>query len=145
MNDKIAILVVLVVSCGFFYAAWFANNSSSQVAMSKDAALSKLSVVDTNVGTGAEAVPGKMVSVHYTGTLDDGSVFDSSYKRGEPIEFPLGQNFVIQGWELGIQGMKVGGKRKLTIPAELGYGDKEKPGIPANSTLHFDVELVGVK
>lgn len=86
------------------------------------------------------------MSVHYTGRLQDGSVFDSSVERGEPIEFPLGAGMVIPGWEMGLQGLKVGGKRKLTIPYNLAYGAQGYPGvIPPYATLIFDVELVDVK
>jgi FKBP-type peptidyl-prolyl cis-trans isomerase FkpA len=103
-------------------------------------------VEDLVVGTGAEAVDGKVVSVHYTGTLDDGSKFDSSLDRGTPFSFTLGAQQVIQGWDLGVKGMKVGGKRRLTIPAALGYGAAGYPPvIPQNATLHFDVELLEVK
>ena len=106
----------------------------------------ELEIVDVEVGTGAEAQNGKSVSVHYTGALEDGTVFDSSYGRGEPIEFPLGAGMVIQGWEKGLLGMKVGGKRQLRIPYNLGYGSRGYPGvIPAYATLMFDVELVDVK
>lgn len=108
------------------------------------ASAADLIVEDIAVGTGAEAVPGKLVVVHYTGTLTDGKVFDSSRQRG-PFSFPLGQGAVIQGWEQGIQGMKVGGQRKLTIPPELGYGSRGIGPIPPNSTLIFDVELLDVK
>lgn len=107
--------------------------------------------VDVVVGTGAEAQPGKLVAVHYTGKLQDGTVFDSSLARGTPFEFPLGQGMVIAGWEEGVKGMKIGGKRTLTIPAAMGYGSQDvtdpsgKVIIPANSTLFFDVELIGVK
>ena len=106
----------------------------------------ELKKVDVKVGTGAEAVPGKMVKVHYTGTLTNGTKFDSSVDRNSPFEFKLGSGQVIPGWEQGIQGMKVGGKRTLTIPPNLAYGDRAMGDkIPANSTLLFDVELLGVQ
>ena len=90
---------------------------------------------------------GKKVAVHYTGKLTDGTKFDSSLDRGQPIEFPLGTGMVIKGWDMGIEGMKVGGKRKLTIPPNLAYGERGTPGGPSppNATLVFDVELVAVK
>lgn len=102
-------------------------------------------VEDLTVGTGDEAVSGKKVQVHYTGTLDDGSKFDSSLDRGQPFEFVLGVGQVIQGWDQGVVGMKVGGQRRLTVPPEMGYGERGFPGvIPPNATLHFDVQLLGV-
>jgi len=106
-----------------------------------------LVVEDVKVGDGALATPGRMASVHYTGRLTDGTKFDSSYDHGQPIEFPLGTGKVIKGWDMGIQGMKVGGKRKLTIPPDLAYGAQGTPGgpIPPNATLVFDVELTGVQ
>lgn len=97
-------------------------------------------------GEGAVAEKGKKVFVHYTGRLEDGTKFDSSLDRGEPIDFPLGGGRVIPGWEEGIEGMKVGEKRKLTIPSSLGYGDRGMPPvIPPKATLVFDVELVDVQ
>ncbi len=100
---------------------------------------------DLKAGTGAEAVAGKTVSVHYTGWLTNGQKFDSSLDRGQPFEFKLGAGQVIPGWDQGVQGMKVGGKRKLTIPPAMGYGERGAGPIPPNSTLVFEVELLGVK
>ena len=99
---------------------------------------------DTIIGTGEEAVAGKIITVHYTGTLEDGIKFDSSVDRGQPFSFILGAGQVIQGWEQGFAGMKVGGKRSLVIPASMAYGDRAVGAIPAGSTLLFDVELLAV-
>ncbi len=97
-------------------------------------------------GSGQIAQNGNMISVHYTGTLTDGKVFDSSIPRNEPFEFQLGAQMVIPGWEIGILGMKVGEKRKLTIPPQLAYGERGAGGvIPPNATLIFEVELLGVR
>lgn len=105
-----------------------------------------LKIEDQTVGDGDEAISGKTVSVHYTGTLLDGSKFDSSLDRGSPFAFALGGGQVIKGWDQGVAGMKVGGKRKLTIPPELGYGERGfPPVIPPSSTLVFEIELLGVK
>ena len=96
-------------------------------------------------GSGEELKPGRVGVLHYEGSLDDGTVFDGSKKHGKPAEFSFGLGGLITGWQLGIPGMKVGEIRKLTIPPALGYKDKEHGVIPANSTLHFEVELLGVK
>jgi FKBP-type peptidyl-prolyl cis-trans isomerase len=104
---------------------------------------SGLKYKDLNVGDGKEAQPHDRVVVHYTGTLKDGTKFDSSVDRGQPAEFSLDE--VVQGWSEGIPGMKVGGKRKLIIPPELGYGGRRKGNIPPNSVLFFEVELLDVK
>ena len=109
-----------------------------------------LKYTDTKVGDGAEATAGKKVSVHYTGWLYNngtkGAKFDSSLDRGQPFQFSLGAHQVIAGWDEGVAGMKVGGKRTLIIPPELGYGARGAGGvIPPNSTLMFDVELLGVQ
>ena len=107
---------------------------------------SGLKYEDVNVGTGETATAGRTVSVHYTGWLTDGKKFDSSKDRGKPFEFPLGGGRVIKGWDEGVQGMKVGGVRKLTIPASLGYGSRGAGGvIPPDATLVFEVELLGVR
>ncbi|HVW24392.1 MAG TPA: FKBP-type peptidyl-prolyl cis-trans isomerase [Polyangiaceae bacterium] len=108
--------------------------------------MAELSIVSIKEGTGAEAVSGKTVSVHYVGTLTDGSKFDSSRDRGEPFNFRLGAGQVIRGWDQGVAGMKVGEIRKLTIPHELAYGERGYPPvIPARATLVFEVELLAVK
>jgi FKBP-type peptidyl-prolyl cis-trans isomerase len=107
---------------------------------------SGLQYEDLVVGDGVEAVTGKSVSVHYTGWLTNGTKFDSSVDRGTPFSFDLGRGRVIKGWDEGVAGMKVGGKRKLTIPANLGYGARGAGGvIPPNATLVFEVELLGVR
>jgi len=106
---------------------------------------SDLKIEDLKVGTDAAAVAGKSVTVHYTGWLTDGTKFDSSKDRGQPFTFQLGAGQVIRGWDQGVAGMKVGGVRKLTIPASLGYGANGAGGvIPPNATLVFEVELLGV-
>lgn len=110
-----------------------------------DTEMSDLVIEDLIQGQGTEASEGKMVTVHYTGTLTDGTKFDSSVDRGTPFNFQLGIGQVIKGWDLGVKGMKIGGKRKLTIPPSLGYGSRAIGPIPANSTLIFEVELLDVK
>lgn len=140
MNNKAIWYAVggLVVLVAIYFL--FMNDSNVQVLPGG------LKVEDMVVGTGAEAVAGATVSVHYTGRLTDGKKFDSSFDRGEPFSFRLGAGYVIKGWDEGVVGMKVGGKRKLTIPPELGYGSADVGGglIPPNSTLMFEVELLTV-
>ena len=106
---------------------------------------SGLIIDDIVVGEGDMAVAGQRVSVHYTGWLTDGKKFDSSKDRNDPFEFALGERHVIAGWDEGVQGMKFGGTRKLTIPPSLGYGARGAGGvIPPNATLVFEVELLGL-
>lgn len=106
---------------------------------------SGLQFIDLTVGTGATAHAGQTVTVHYSGWLENGSKFDSSIDRGQPFSFPLGAGRVIKGWDEGVQGMKVGGRRKLIIPSALGYGARGAGGaIPPHATLIFEVELLGV-
>ena len=104
-----------------------------------------LIIEDLSLGDGAEAVKGKDITVHYTGWLTDGTKFDSSLDRRQPLTITLGVGQVIKGWDEGFAGMKVGGKRKLTIPPEMGYGARGAGGvIPSNATLVFEVELLKV-
>ncbi len=108
--------------------------------------VNKLIIKDVKVGTGAEATPGKSVTVNYTGWLTDGTKFDSSKDSGQPFVFPLGAGQVIKGWDEGVAGMKVGGKRILVIPPDKGYGEQGAGGvIPPNATLVFTVELLDVQ
>tara|TARA_E500000178_G_scaffold39215_1_gene35247 strand:- start:278 stop:874 length:597 start_codon:yes stop_codon:yes gene_type:complete len=107
---------------------------------------SGLKITELAIGEGAEASSGQTVVVHYRGTLEDGQQFDASYDRGTPFSFPLGAGRVIKGWDEGVVGMKVGGKRKLIIPSDLAYGSRGAGGvIPPNATLIFEVELLDVK
>lgn len=128
-------------------------NAQAQSPNTASVAINDLQKIDTVVGAGAEARAGSGVSVHYTGWLYDagapshkGRKFDSSLDRGQPFSFPLGAGRVIKGWDEGVAGMKVGGKRTLIIPAQMGYGASGAGNvIPPNATLIFDVELLGVR
>jgi FKBP-type peptidyl-prolyl cis-trans isomerase FkpA len=139
---RVAIVVAIAVAAGCA--------AEENMAQSK---ITELIKTDETIGTGHEAAPGRTVTVHYTGWLYDqstpdhkGKKFDSSRDRGEPFAFRLGQGRVIRGWDDGVAGMKVGGRRTLTIPAEYGYGAQGAPGaIPPNATLIFDVELLDVR
>jgi len=137
----------------FFVLAFFATgsgradtNSSGPTAVTGKPmkTMSGAEYWDIVVGTGAKAVWGKTVTVHYTGWLTNGKKFDSSVDRHKPLMFPLGAGRVIKGWEEGVAGMKVGGKRQLRVPPELGYGARGAGVIPPNATLIFDVELLDV-
>lgn len=106
----------------------------------------QLKIEDLKVGTGEAVKEGDTVVMHYTGWLEDGTKFDSSHDRKQPFETPIGVGYVIKGWDMGVPGMKVGGKRKLTIPHELGYGKYGvEPDIPGFATLIFEVELLKIK
>jgi FKBP-type peptidyl-prolyl cis-trans isomerase FkpA len=128
------------------------NSSSTQEKAAMTADITELQKIDTVAGEGREAEAGLNISVHYTGWLFDpsaednkGEKFDSSVDRGQPFNFQLGQGQVIQGWDQGFEGMKIGGKRTLIIPSEMGYGARGAGGaIPPNATLVFDVELLDV-
>jgi FKBP-type peptidyl-prolyl cis-trans isomerase FkpA len=143
------VLLCAAVACG----RGTATSEFNEGAPMADSDISQLQKVDTVTGTGAEARPGRVVRVHYTGWLYDaskddkrGTKFDSSKDRNDPFEFPLGGGQVIPGWDQGVAGMKTGGTRLLTIPPHLGYGARGAGGvIPPNATLVFEVELLEVK
>lgn len=104
----------------------------------------ELQITDIQVGEGKEVVKGALITAHYTGTLADGTEFDSSWTRGKPFQCVIGTGRVIKGWDLGLMGMKVGGKRKLFVPAHLGYGERSMGSIPPGSDLHFEIEVLEV-
>jgi FKBP-type peptidyl-prolyl cis-trans isomerase len=143
-----------MVPVAFFLSALFARGSGAKADTSAPTKVTGeptktadgLQYWDIKVGSGATAQSGQMVKVHYTGWLTNGKKFDSSVDHGQPFSFHLGAGEVIKGWDEGVAGMKVGGKRQLRIPPELGYGQGGYPPIiPGNSTLIFDVELLGVQ
>jgi FKBP-type peptidyl-prolyl cis-trans isomerase len=157
-RQKLVLLSIIFAVLGFTFGCGNSEKSStsSQSGASNSTGPTKVSGQPTTtasglqywdivVGTGATAVPGKDVQVHYTGWLTSGEKFDSSLDRGKPFVFPLGAGQVIKGWDEGVAGMKAGGKRQLRIPPALGYGDSGAGGvIPPKATLIFDVELLDV-
>lgn len=138
-------LAVIIVYIGYQYLPSKNATDEQAVITNQTNTIEGMTIEDIKVGTGATAEAGKMVSVHYVGTLTNGTKFDSSRDRGNPFTFALGAGQVIEGWDKGVVGMKVGGVRKLTIPPDLAYGDRAIGSIPANSTLVFEVELLDVK
>src|SRR3989344_4795265 len=121
------------------------NKETAQLGKNSSEQITELKIEDIVVGTGREAKCGTAITVHYTGWLLDGTKFDSSYDHGVPIQIPLCFGNVIKGWDDGLIGMKVGGKRKLTIPASLAYGERGQGPIPPNSPLIFEAELINVE
>ncbi len=150
MNKKTIIAVVIAVVVvgvliggGLVGGLFTSSNKTQDTSIMQQAA--QIQSKDITVGTGDIAVAGKQVTVNYTGVFADGKKFDSSLDRGVPFTFELGAGMVIKGWDIGVEGMKVGGKRILVIPPSLAYGEKDYGPIPGNSTLIFEIELLGVK
>lgn len=161
-NVTLAIIFVIIVVIVLGAAVWYNNqqNSQSQQQLAAQATaaeqaqqqqiqqlMSELNIKDTVVGTGTVVAAGDTVNVLYTGKLDDGTVFDASSLHGnQPFSFTVGLGRVIEGWDIGLIGMRVGGTRELTIPPSLAYGTSspQGSGIPANSTLHFTVQLLSI-
>lgn len=145
MRKSLAVVTILTAMCSMPAMAAQDQVKDKAAASKTVTSATGLKYVDVKVGSGASPVKGKQVKVHYTGTLESGKKFDSSVDRNEPFSFVIGVGQVIPGWDEGVMGMKVGGKRKLTIPAQLGYGARGAGGvIPPNATLLFDVELLDV-
>jgi FKBP-type peptidyl-prolyl cis-trans isomerase FkpA len=145
MNGRVA-LSVAVAAIALADCSGESREQRFQKAVEMSRSVTKLEVHDERIGTGAEATAGRTVSVHYTGTLMDGTKFDSSRDRNQPFEFRLGAREVIPGWDEGVKGMRVGGVRQLTIPPDMAYGAQgSPPDIPPNAALKFDIELLGVR
>ena len=148
-KNFLLILGGCILFLGIFIYFIFGFNQTSQKAAPStqptQAQAQELQIEDIQVGTGPEVKSGDTISIDYKGTLPDGTVFDSSYKRGQPFETQIGVGQVIKGWDEGVIGMQVGGKRKLVIPPAMGYGEQDMGTIPANSTLIFEVELKEIK
>lgn len=147
-SNTLKILVIVTIALIFIAGAVFVfsgGGGKSPAPGEEVTTSSGLKYVDEVVGSGASPKPGSAVTVHYTGTLVDGTKFDSSVDRGQPYTFRIGTGSVIRGWDEGLMSMKVGGKRRLIVPPELGYGPNGKGKIPPNSTLVFEVELLSVK
>jgi len=146
----IAAIAILAIVLLFYFSGKFfpqKENGSSDSNMNKEIVTENgLKIQDIKTGDGGEAENGNTVTAHYTGMLLDGTKFDSSLDRGTPFSFQLGSGQVIAGWDRGVLGMKAGGKRKLTIPPDLAYGEQGIPGaIPPNATLIFEIELLSVQ
>jgi peptidylprolyl isomerase len=156
MKRAVSIIIFIVLAVGaIFLGRWYDNKLSAESAESAAAVgaaqaaaqaqlMAELKIQDVTVGTGATAMNGETLTVNYIGTLDDGTTFDSSYARNQPYVFTIGRGDVIKGWDLGLVGMKVGGKRTLVVPPDLAYGAQSNGPVPANATLHFTVQLLSV-
>jgi len=146
MNKIILIVLILIIIFSLFY--FFSNKNKKVeeniVPINNIQTIEGMKIETLKQGVGDEIKNGDKATVHYTGTLEDGTKFDSSLDRNQPFSFVLGAGQVIRGWDLGVLGMKVGEKRKLTIPSDLGYGSAGIGPIPPNATLIFEVELLGI-
>lgn len=140
------VIVFIVIIISIINAKNSNNPKTMNTTTSNQGKSSKLEIEDTKIGRGVAVKSGDTILIHYRGTLTNGTEFDSSYKRGEPFETAIGVGRVIEGWDKGVIGMKVGGTRKLTIPPDMGYGSQGAgDAIPPNSTLIFEVELMEIK
>lgn len=146
-KEKLGIVIAISVLIIFVFVGGMGmfNSLTNNQQMIDSSTKSNLIIKDVVVGSGKEAVNGSIVTVHYTGVFENGTKFDSSRDRGEPFSFSLGEGQVIAGWDQGVLGMKVGGKRNLVIPPELAYGMNDYGPIPGGSVLMFEVELLDVK
>ena len=152
-NKIITVLIIFVFILVFYFLTKNPSETETQTSNSTKtnmptlapSKVTELIIEDTKVGTGSAVKSGDIVSIHYAGTLEDGTKFDSSYDRGQPFETQIGVGQVIEGWDKGVVGMKVGGKRKLIIPYQMAYGENGYGPIPAKATLIFEVELVNIK
>jgi len=153
MNKKIIIIFLIsllfLVAAGIFFLTTIDKEKDNEIKVERterQLAYSELLIEDIETGTGSAVKTGDKVTVHYTGMLEDGTVFDSSYDKGRTFTFTVGQGRVIPGWEIGIEGMKKEGKRRLVIPPELGYGESGVRGmIPASAVIIFEIELIDIE
>jgi len=146
MKKIFLIIILIIIVFGGFFVFFNSKNKKNLQANIQNYVIQGMKIEVLKEGTGEASKNGDNVSVHYVGTLEDGTKFDSSIDRGTPFSFKLGAGRVIKGWDLGVLGMKIGEKRKLTIPSNLAYGEAGTPGgpIPPNATLIFEVELLAI-